>query len=85
MISIAVRVFNAIIEGVGAAIVWVLSLLPDSPFREPSAPPASINLGYITWLIDFPTMLQHLAFLLVAIGVYYVIRVAARWIKISRN
>lgn len=85
MISIAIRVCNSIIEGIGAAMLWVLSLLPDTPFGSPSAPPSSVNLGYVTWLIDYPTMLQHLTILLFAIGVYYVIRVAARWIKVARG
>ncbi|MFD3274584.1 hypothetical protein ACE3MS_31310 [Paenibacillus dendritiformis] len=85
MISILIRACNAVIESVGAALVWVLSLLPDTPFGSPSIPPSSVNLGYVTWLIDFPTMLQHLVILLGAIGIYYAVRVAARWTKIARN
>lgn len=71
--------------GVGTALGWVVSFFPDSPFLIPSSPPGSINLGYITWIIPFPTMMAHLALLLVAIVTYYGIRVVARWIKIARD
>jgi hypothetical protein len=67
------------------SITWLLGLLPDSPFVSPNSPPSSINLGYVTWLIDFPLMLRHLSLLLVAISAYYLIRVVARWIKVSRG
>lgn len=85
MFSGFVSLLNLILRGIGASITWLLGLLPDSPFGSPSSPPGSVNLGYVTWLIDFPVMLQHLSLLLIAIGAYYLIRVVARWVKVSRS
>ncbi|MCY9543469.1 hypothetical protein [Paenibacillus alvei] len=85
MWTVIVKFLNSIIKGVGAALTWVIGLLPDSPFQSPSQPPDSVNLGYVTWLIDFPTMIQHLTFVLGAIGIYYIVRVIGRWIKVSRS
>lgn len=76
---------NKLISGVGEGILLVLNLLPDSPWSDPAKAPDTINLGYVTWAIPFPTMLAHLALLLTAIGVYYVVRVLARWIKVARD
>lgn len=80
-----IDLLNGIIKGVGAAIVWALSLLPDSPFQQPDDVPDSVNLGWITWLFDFPTWIQHLTLILTAIGIYYACRVILRWIKIARD
>lgn len=80
-----IDLLNLIIAGLGAVLVGLLELFPDTPFSRPSAPPGGIKLGYVTWLIDFPTMLSHLAAFLVAVISYYAIRVIARWLKIVRG
>lgn len=85
MIDFFVGLINYLIAGIGIVLGWIIGIFPDSPFAEPSAPPDSINLGYITWLIDFPVMIQHAIALTAAILVYYAIRVIARWIKIVRE
>lgn len=85
MANFFIRMINYIIAGIGEALTWLLNLLPDSPFSTPAAAPGSINLGYISWLIPFPTMIVHLVALLGAISIYYVVRVAARWIKVARS
>jgi len=85
MANFFVQLINYCISGAGAAILWVINLLPDSPWADPTSPPGSINLGYITWLLPFPTIIAHYAIFLGAIGIYYVIRVAARWVKVARS
>jgi len=80
-----VELINYIIEGVGVVLGWIIDLFPDSPFANPVSPPEIVNLGWITWLIDFPTMIVHAFYLASAILVYYSIRVLARWIKIARG
>ncbi|MGE6579374.1 hypothetical protein ACQKFM_31260 [Paenibacillus xylanexedens] len=85
MIDFIIKACNYLIANIGFALTWLLELLPDSPFATPSAPPDSIDLGWLTWVIPFPTMFTHLAVMVAAIGIYYTIRVAARWIKIARN
>ena len=85
MANFFVGLINYFIAGVGVALSWVISLFPNSPFSTPAGPPGSVNLGYVTWVIPFPTMLSHMALLLSAIIVYYGIRVVARWVKIARD
>lgn len=77
---------NWFLDGLAIDITWALSLLPKSPTADwVNNKPDTINLGYITWFIPFPTMLLHLAGLLVAIGLYYLIRIVMRWLKVVRG
>jgi hypothetical protein len=80
-----IRLINYFIAGVGSALTWLLELLPESPFSSPATKPSSIDLGYVTWLIPFPTMIGHLAVLITAITVWYSVRVAARWLKVAKG
>lgn len=80
-----VEFINLCIEGLGAVLTGLILLFPKSPFSTPSAPPGGIDLGYVTWVIDFPTMLVHFGAFLVALITYYGIRVVARWIKMVRS
>ncbi|WNC17865.1 hypothetical protein [Brevibacillus brevis] len=80
-----IDLLNKIIEGLGAILSLILQIFPDSPFSQPSSPPSSVNLGYITWLFDFPTWLSHIAALLTCLIVYYSVRVVARWVKLIRS
>lgn len=85
MLNILIKFANSGIAALGEFIGVIMLLFPNSPFLEPARPPNSINLGYITWLIPFPQMIQHFALLLTCIGVYYLVRVAARWVKLVRE
>lgn len=85
MANFFIRLINYVLSAIGAALTWVVDLFPESPFADPASPPGSIDLGFVTWLIPFPTMILHLGLLLTAIGTYYLIRVAARWVKIARD
>lgn len=80
-----IDLINLIIEGLGVVLSGLIMLFPDTPFGSPASPPSSLKLGYITWLIDFPTMLSHLAGFLVAVISYYAVRVIARWLKMVRG
>lgn len=74
-----------IINALAAGLIWLIDLFPNSPFTTPAAPPGSVNLGYITWIFDFPTWLVHLTLILSAFIAYYAVRVAARWLKMVRS
>ncbi len=80
-----ITVLNYLIAGIGIVLGWIVSLFPDSPFQKPKDIPEVINLGWITWLLPFPTMILHATLLAGAILTYYGIRVLARWIKMVRN
>lgn len=78
--------FNWLISGAADSITWVLGLLPQSPTSSwVNDPPQNVTLSYITWFIPFPTMILHFAVLLTAIGIYYVIRIILRWLKVVRG
>lgn len=85
--DIFIDFFNWIIKGLADSIGWVIDILPDSPTSSFSdnSKPSNVNLGYIVWFIPFPTMLLHFSIILSVIGVYYVYRVIARWLKVVRG
>lgn len=85
MLNLLTKFVNWLIAGAGEIIVFLLAIFPTSPFSDPARPPGSIDLGYVTWLIPFPQMIQHFTILLGAIAVYHVIRVAARWVKLVKS
>jgi len=74
-----------IVNALGAGLIWLIDLFPDSPFSSPTTPPNAVNLGWITWLLDFPTWIQHLSAILSCFITYYGVKVAARWLKLVRS
>lgn len=76
---------NSLIKGAGNGLVWCIALLPSSPFSTPAGAPSSVNLGWITWFIDFPTMIAHFSILLSILLGYYLVRIVARWLKVVRE
>jgi hypothetical protein len=87
MIEGLVETANFLISGIGTVLGWILSIFPDSPFSGPEKAPdgSGVNLGWITWLLDFPTWIKHFAMMLGAIMAFYGIRVLARWVKMVRG
>lgn len=85
MANFFIRFINYLIAGIGEVFSWAIALLPDSPFSVPASPPGSINLGWLSWFIPFPTMIAHVILLVTAIGIYYAIRVVMRWVKVARG
>lgn len=79
-----VDIVNYLIVGVSTVLGWIAYLFPKTPFSAPDVPD-SVNLGYITYFLPFPTMLLHALVLCGAILTYYAIRVLARWIKMVRS
>lgn len=77
---------NAVIEALADVIAWILGFLPDSPISKfTNDKPVNVVLGHITWFIPFPTMLLHFSLILTCIGIYYLYRVIARWLKLVRG
>jgi hypothetical protein len=85
--DIFVDFINWFIDGFAESILWLLDLLPKSPTLSfgNNPTPALANLGYVTWILPYPTMIIHFSLLLTAIGVYYVYRVIGRWLKVVRS
>jgi hypothetical protein len=62
---------------------WILNLLPLSPFTDIISSMEQLPfLGYLNWFVPVGKMLAVGTAWLVAIGVYYLYSVIARWIKL---
>lgn len=86
VIDVLYSFINWIIDNLSGGITFLIGFLPQSPVSKwTNDLPNNVLIGNITWFIPFPTMLGHFAFLLVAIGIYYIIRVVARWLKVARG
>ncbi|MDU1848461.1 MAG: hypothetical protein E6778_23395 [Niallia nealsonii] len=84
--DVFIEFINLVITGLGETLDFLFGILPDSPFLNLTTnAPEGVELGYITWFIPFPSMLVHLATFLVAVGLYYVFRIVARWLKLVRS
>lgn len=75
-----IRYINIVIEKVGHALEYILILLPDSPFIY------VMNLehdwiSYINYLFPVAGAVAHLELYLIAVGLYYIVRIALRWLK----
>lgn len=80
-----ITILNYLIAGIGIVLGWIVSIFPNSPFSKPATTPDLINVGWLTWLLPFPTMIQHTILLATAVLTYYGIRVLARWIKLVKS
>lgn len=86
LFSILVDFINFLIRSVASFFSFVFSFLPDSPFLSlRGAVPQNVNISWLTWFIPFPSMILHFSLFLSALGVYYVVRVLARWLKLVRG
>lgn len=63
------------------ALQWVVSLMPDSPFKLLDNSPVAQYLPYLNWFIPFEFIIATFETWLVAIGVYYAWSVLLRWVK----
>ena len=75
-----IRYINIVIEKVGHALEYILSLLPDSPFIYVMNLDSDW-LGYINYLFPVGGVIAHLELYLMAVGLYYFVRIALRWLK----
>lgn len=71
---------NAVISAIGSILGFVFDLLPDSPFNFANSLDNEI-VKAINWLIPFPAMVAHLTAFVLAVAVYYALRIVLRWLK----
>lgn len=73
---------NLIVEGLAEALSWILHVLPDSPFlamEEIESP----WFQTICWFFPVSAALTHLSAFVGAVGMWYGIRIIARWVKVA--
>lgn len=63
------------------ALRWVVSLLPDSPFKILDSSPIQPYLAFMNWLLPFNFVVTTLETWLVAVAAYYCWSVLLRWVK----
>lgn len=75
-----IALINKVIAAVGVAITAILMLLPDSPFIWIEKLESTV-LSAINWIIPVSAMVSHLQLYVIAVAIYYALRVALRWAK----
>lgn len=79
--SFITTLINSILGLFGTAATALLLLLPSSPFNW-NLGGASSLLTWIFWLVPIPGMITMMSAYVASVALYYVIRVALRWIKV---
>lgn len=73
---------NGIIKALGSVVGWFLSILPSSPFQMIENVEVSQYLSGFAWVVPINQVIVILELWLVAIGVYYLIMIILRWVKV---
>lgn len=84
MYSFIINTINAIIRGLGKVLTFLLSVFPDSPFQKYIIQNNYIlpYLKMINYFVPVAEILVTFEALLVAVGVYYIYQIVARWLKV---
>jgi hypothetical protein len=80
--SLFTQFIQSIINMFGGAIGALLLLLPTSPFTWDLSGASSLTV-WLFWLFPIPGMITSIGAYVSAVALYYVIRVALRWIKVA--
>lgn len=75
-----ISIINRVIEAVGSAISAIFILLPNSPFLWVEEIDSEV-LEAINWIIPVSAMISHIQLYVVAVAIYYALRIALRWLK----
>lgn len=77
-----IDIINAVIDKLGIVLTAILSLLPSSPFNFV----ANIDsewLKAINWIFPVAQVVALLEVYILAVGLYYAIRIVLRWVKVA--
>ncbi len=75
-----ISIINRVIEAVGSAISAIFIFLPNSPFLWVEEIDSEV-LEAINWVIPVSAMISHIQLYVTAVAIYYVLRIALRWLK----
>lgn len=75
-----ISIINRVIEAAGSAISAIFIFLPDSPFLWVEEIDSEV-LEAINWIIPISAMISHIQLYVTAVAIYYVLRIALRWLK----
>lgn len=74
------ELINLVIESIGAILITLLSVLPDSPFQTIQNIDGGI-LQSINWILPISQAVAHLELYITAVAIYYALRLIMRWVK----
>lgn len=78
-----VSIINLIIKLLGEIANLFLMLLPPSPFNVNVIDQIEIPfLSYLNWVLPISFFMNLLTYWVLAIGLYYIVQVVLRWIKV---
>lgn len=80
IIILIVNLFITIVTGV---IVWIINILPVSPFRNLNITFPTQLMGYINWIFPFGQALGILTAWATCVGVYFFVRWIMKIFKLA--
>lgn len=81
MLSLIFKGLQGLIDIIALALSSLVSLLPASPFESLASSPAGDLLSKINFFIPFYDFVAILQAWVLAVGIYYLYSVFARWLK----
>lgn len=75
-----IALINKVIAAAGKTLTILFSWLPESPFIGLIGSAAQW-IDYINYVVPVYSIVMHLTLYLSAVAVYYVVRVAMRWVN----
>lgn len=83
--EIITNIINWLIQVLGNIISTVLMILPDSPFLNFSYSFDNSFLKSLNFVFPVNSAITHLGIYVIAVIVYYILRVLMRWIKLASS
>lgn len=81
IVTFLIGLINLIIKGLGTVAKSAIFFLPPSPFKVLD----NIEIPYLdtlNWVMPISFFINLLLYWTLAIGVYYVVQVVLRWVKV---
>ena len=72
---------DALLSNFQKIIVWLIQLLPESPFKALDDSPIEPYIQAVNWIVPVDFMISALEAWLTAIALYYVWQAALRWMR----
>lgn len=76
-----INILNYIISGLANVLLWIIGLLPSSPFKYLENTDIAKYLNGLNWVFPFDFMITTGEVWLVAVGCFYLYQVILRWVR----
>jgi len=73
--------FSWVWTALRSVMIYVINLLPDSPFNVLSNSNVEQYMGYFNWLFPVSEMVAILQVWVVAVASFYIFQALLRWVK----